>query len=214
MFHRRSESPINQPVPAVILQSSIPPFPHLRGGAASPDDIPPTLFWLAGGKGKPVSFSGWKQSRPKQRMGGLFGMAVFGKNYGTKYDNNINQEDEVNVSHSVSTKVTVNEAPSVNSAKSCASTSSSSSSSSASVADERMKEMLAGTDGVEPIGEAKPVQCALTPSPNAPADDVPLCSGALPVEAAASPPRQDAGRTLASDGEGGNTDNASLTKKG
>ncbi|KAF2851555.1 hypothetical protein T440DRAFT_507412 [Plenodomus tracheiphilus IPT5] len=65
----------------------------LRGGAGSPtpstfsveDKLPPTLFWLAGGKGRPTSVAGWKKSRPEKRMGGLLGMAMFGRRAGVGY---------------------------------------------------------------------------------------------------------------------------------
>lgn len=74
---------------------SIPPqispphsLPTLRGGAGGGDSsirLPPTLFWLAGGKGKPVSIGGWKKTRGKKRMGGLLGLAAYGARAGKGY---------------------------------------------------------------------------------------------------------------------------------
>ncbi|KAF2632966.1 hypothetical protein BU25DRAFT_454120 [Macroventuria anomochaeta] len=187
-FRRRSESPLNQTAPLVPSQVLIPSFPHLRGGAEPPDRIPPTLFWLAGGKGKPISFSGWKQSRPKQRMGGLFGMAVFGDKHGKEYGLEAGGADEVFVSCSASIKVIVDDAGSVKSAKAGADASSSSSISSASLVAEPVKGVPAGAEDAVPAGDGEPVQRALTPPPDVPTDDVPLCSGALPVEPVVVPP--------------------------
>ncbi|KZM26521.1 hypothetical protein ST47_g2344 [Ascochyta rabiei] len=187
LFHQRPEFPISQPAPAVSPHVLTHPFPHLRGGAASPDNIPPTLFWLAGGKGKPVSSNGWKQSRPKQRMGGLFGMAVFGKNYGNKYGNSVNQENRDVSSFSASIKVAVDQATSAGSVRgsfrtsspSLSSNSCSSSSSGSPVAAEPVEEINSGAVGSERT---------FTPPPTTPADDVPLCSGALPEKPDTTPP--------------------------
>jgi hypothetical protein len=76
----RSSSPIKP------SRSISPPFPSLRGGAGSASRLPPTLYWLAGGRGKPITVSSWKSQRGKKRMGGLLGMAVFGKKAGTLYE--------------------------------------------------------------------------------------------------------------------------------
>lgn len=81
--------------------------PHLRGGAESPERTPPSLYWLAGGTGKkPVSIDGWKQSRPKQRMGRLLGMAVFGSKYGQEYKVQANVSGDLGTACSASVKVT------------------------------------------------------------------------------------------------------------
>jgi hypothetical protein len=64
------------------------PLPHLRGGAGSPgpaDKVPATLFYLAGGRGSPITLSSWNKQKPKTRMGGLLGMAVYGRKAGTAY---------------------------------------------------------------------------------------------------------------------------------
>ncbi|KAF2873746.1 hypothetical protein BDV95DRAFT_593064 [Massariosphaeria phaeospora] len=66
------------------------PIPHLRGGAGrstllDTDRLPPTLWFLAGGRGRPMTVAQWKTHRPKKRMGGLLGMAVFGTRAGKPY---------------------------------------------------------------------------------------------------------------------------------
>jgi hypothetical protein len=173
-LQRQSESPINQPVPKASPQSSTLPIPTLRGGAGSPGDIPPTLFWLAGGRGRPISFSSWKHSRPKQRMGGLFGMAVHGRNYGKEYGPIVNGEGEVVNSCTVNIEPVDNDTANRESAKSSISTSSSSSSSGSSSAPKSARDVpTSARDG-------GPAQRASTPPPNASADEVPP-SGALPT---------------------------------
>jgi hypothetical protein len=80
--YRYTESPTNRPEP----QS--PPVPNLRGGAGSTspwkntDRLPPTLYWLAGGRGKPLKVGSWKKQKPKKRMGGLLGMTLYGHKAG------------------------------------------------------------------------------------------------------------------------------------
>ncbi|KAF3053883.1 N-acetylglucosaminyl-phosphatidylinositol de-N-acetylase [Didymella keratinophila] len=211
------DSPVNQPAPAQVLN---PPFPQLRGGAESPDKIPPTLFWLAGGTGrKPISFSGWKQSRPKQRMGGLFGMAVFGDKYGQEHKMEANVAGDVEVECSASVKVTVEGKAGVKEAGIVADTSTSSTSSSASSKGASVEEVAAVAEEAEPKPVVEPVQRAIMPSkaesakeiaavaeevvpepvvepvqrgltlpPNELTDDVPFCSGALPVKPKATAP--------------------------
>ncbi|KAF1933319.1 uncharacterized protein M421DRAFT_395301 [Didymella exigua CBS 183.55] len=186
-FHRRSKSPISQPVTVNPAEILIPPIPYLRGGAESPDKMPPTLFWLAGGTGrKPISFSGWKQSRPKQRTGGLFGMAVFGGNYGQEYKLEASVLGDVECSASV--KVTVGDDAGVNDVRGAVDSSSSSSSSSGSLKVEPLKVITAVADEAAPVGAAEPVQRALTPPPTEAIDDAPLCSGALPIDTNADVP--------------------------
>ena len=51
-----------------------------------------------------------------------------------------------------------------------------------------MKEIAAVAEEVVPEPVVEPVQRATMPSPNEPVDDVPLCSGALPVEPNANAP--------------------------
>lgn len=187
LFHRRPDAPINQPVSVAPAQVLNPPFPQLRGGAESPGKVPPTLYWLAGGTGrKAISFSGWKQSRPKQRMGGLFGMAVFGDRYGQEHKVEAKVVVDGEVECSASVKVTVGDTVGVKEAEggvaASSSSSGSTSSSSAPSKAESAKEITAVAEEVvpEPVGE--PAQRGLTPPPNEPTDDVPLCSGALPVD--------------------------------
>lgn len=62
----------------------------LRGGAGSPpffgeQKLSPTLYWLAGGTGVPISVSGWRKHRPKKRMDGLLGMVMHGRRAGMAY---------------------------------------------------------------------------------------------------------------------------------
>jgi hypothetical protein len=193
-FYRRPDSPINQPAPVTQAQVLNPPFPQLRGGAESPDKIPSTLFWLAGGTGrKPISFSSWKQSRPKKRMGGLFGMAVFGDKYDQDYTMEAKVVGDVEIECSASVKVNVgNEAGAkeVDGGLATSSASSSSRSSAPSRA-ESAKEIatVAEEDVPEPVVESVPRE--LTPPPGESADDVPLCSDALPVELNANVPSDD-----------------------
>ncbi|EUC32118.1 hypothetical protein COCCADRAFT_27284 [Bipolaris zeicola 26-R-13] len=79
------DSPINSTYP-----SSTPPtiVPCLRGGGGSPsalrdqDNLPPTLVWLAGGKRKITTVAKWKEKKPKVRMGGMLGWAVYGSRAG------------------------------------------------------------------------------------------------------------------------------------
>jgi hypothetical protein len=59
--------------------------PSLRGGAGSEARLPPTLYWLAGGKGKPITVSSWQKTKHKKRRGGLLGMAMYGSKYGKDY---------------------------------------------------------------------------------------------------------------------------------
>jgi hypothetical protein len=102
------ESSATQPNRNSLFRTPSQSVPHLRGGAESPERTPPSLYWLAGGTGKkPVSIDGWKQSRPKQRMGGLLGMAVFGSRYGQEYKVQANVSGDLGTACSVSVKVTV-----------------------------------------------------------------------------------------------------------
>ncbi|KAF1834684.1 hypothetical protein BDW02DRAFT_579370 [Decorospora gaudefroyi] len=93
LFHHRA---VNRPINIPFLSAShnasfIQPIPSLRGGAGSPSALrdhkrlPPTLFWLAGGRGRIPSVAGWRSQKPKKRMGGLLGMAVYGEKAGTPY---------------------------------------------------------------------------------------------------------------------------------
>ena len=74
-----------------IQPVTLPPTVSLRGGAGSPSAlrdhqrVPSTLFWLAGGKGKPITTASWKSQKPSRRMGGVFGMALHGLDAGTEY---------------------------------------------------------------------------------------------------------------------------------
>lgn len=88
--------PLLTPPPGVHRLSgpSALPKPSLRGGAGATSDLKDTdrlsqtLYWLAGGTGKKqITVASWKTQRAKQRMGGLVGMAVYGKRVGTAYAN-------------------------------------------------------------------------------------------------------------------------------
>ncbi|KAJ4356638.1 uncharacterized protein N0V89_004674 [Didymosphaeria variabile] len=68
-------------------------IPHLRGGgnqSREPKRIPASLFYLAGATGrKPeetITVDAWNKMKPKKRMGGLLGMAVFGNKGGKPYN--------------------------------------------------------------------------------------------------------------------------------
>lgn len=196
-------SHIDKASPTIKSQDLTPSFPHLRGGAGSQQRTPPTLFWLAGGTGrKSISFSGWKKSRPKQRMGGLFGMAVFGDRHGQDYETPTSSGAGVEDDCSSSAKVTVESmvAAEEEEVKGCtdASKPESKSSSRSSVAAE--------TESVEETAKdaasTKSVGQALSPPLDQTANEVPMCSGALPVETVAqSPADGKEAYLLASDGK-------------
>lgn len=190
LHHRRPMSSITQPTSLTPPHVLTPPIAHLRGGAASPDEIPPTLFWLAGGKGEPINFNSWKQSRPSKRMGGLFGLAVFGERYGKVYKDDSSEAPEVQVSCSASIKATADDAGSLRSAHGSADASrpSSSSGSSASSVAEPVRESPPLEGDVAPSKDNSSKQRAPLSSPTARTDDVPLCSGALPIEPSADSP--------------------------
>lgn len=75
--------------PSYISPAPTPYIPTLRGGAGFPSSfsfdnfqrLPPTLYWLSGGRGKQsVTVGAWKQQKGrKKRFGGLLGMAVYGR---------------------------------------------------------------------------------------------------------------------------------------
>ncbi|KAG9190984.1 hypothetical protein G6011_09072 [Alternaria panax] len=62
-----------------------------RGGTGSPsalrdhERLSPTLFWLAGGRGRPITTADWKSQKPEKRIGGLLGMALYGLDAGSEY---------------------------------------------------------------------------------------------------------------------------------
>lgn len=64
-------------------------IPRLRGGGRpgwdDADPLPPTLWWLACGSGKPGTIAQWKRQWSKRRMSGFLGMAVYGHKAGTPY---------------------------------------------------------------------------------------------------------------------------------
>lgn len=83
-----ADSSLNKPLTTYLqpVPNFTPPIVSLRGGAGSPADqvrLPPTLFWLTGGREKPVTVKAWKEAKPKKRMGGLLGLAVNGVGAGT-----------------------------------------------------------------------------------------------------------------------------------
>lgn len=214
------ESPATQSKRNSLSRNPSKSVPLLRGGAESPERTPPSLYWLAGGTGKkPVSIDGWKQSRPKQRMGGLLGMAVFGSKYGQKFKVQANISGDLGTECSASVKVTVEgtevvhvsggtdtpqpksrsglcgseaaEAKPVEEAKPTEEA--------AAVADEEaaLIESAPGREVSEDVEEAAPIeseeaiQRALWSPPGEPADGVPLCSGALPVENGVHTPHEE-----------------------
>jgi len=95
IFARLTGPPIDTPAVSASHTTqpvTLPPTVSLRGGAGSPSAlrdhqrVPSTLFWLAGGKGKPITTASWKSQKPKRRAGGLFGMALHGLEAGTNYE--------------------------------------------------------------------------------------------------------------------------------
>lgn len=185
VYPRRPDSPINQPCPITQAQFLNPPIPHLRGGAGLPspsvdpaDKIPPTIFYLAGGTRKPITFRGWAQNRPKKRSGGLLGMAVFGRRYGREYEGDRNVLCEVGVA--VEVQGEGGGGGEFVERGGDASTKGSSSMSFSS----GVKPMPDGTASANaaPAAVAGGVTRALKPQPVEHAEEVPLCSGALPVD--------------------------------
>lgn len=77
--------------------------PRLRGGGIpgtwlNSARLPPTLYWLAGGRGKSSTVKGWKKQRGKKRMSGLLGMAVYGSRAGMAYEAEGPTSNEVEIS--------------------------------------------------------------------------------------------------------------------
>ncbi|KAF2790003.1 hypothetical protein K505DRAFT_365130 [Melanomma pulvis-pyrius CBS 109.77] len=69
------------------------PIPSLRGGSGGlrdrlqdSDVLPSGLWYLAGGTEAPITVRQWRRQRPKRRMGGLLGMAIFGRRAGMAYE--------------------------------------------------------------------------------------------------------------------------------
>ncbi|KAH8639439.1 hypothetical protein IG631_07209 [Alternaria alternata] len=94
--------PFNRSAPftdVAIQPRTQSPIVSLRGGTGSPsalrgyERLPPTLFWLAGGRGKPITTVSWKIQRPKKRMNGLLGMALHGLDAGTGYREKARTQD-------------------------------------------------------------------------------------------------------------------------
>ncbi|EUC47332.1 hypothetical protein COCMIDRAFT_90494 [Bipolaris oryzae ATCC 44560] len=82
---RTQDSLINSTYPLYTPPTTIP---CLRGGGGSPsalrdeDNLPPTLVWLAGRKRRSITTKTWKEGKPKVRMGGMLGWAVYGARAG------------------------------------------------------------------------------------------------------------------------------------
>lgn len=94
---RTAQQPLTPPV-----STSTPPIPSLRGGAGSAswadsDRLPPKLYWLAGGRGRPITVGSWKQQRGKTRMGGILGMVVSGARAGMEYEKDKHVSDTASV---------------------------------------------------------------------------------------------------------------------
>ena len=144
-------------------------------------------------------------------------MAVFGGRYGKDYEVKANSVCEADAEGEIESlagiKVVMEDGGSVKDdnsgqdAKSLSSSSSSSSgsSSSSTVQVEPVKEATPNAGDAPPLAVTEPVQRAPTTPPTEALDDVPLCSGALPVEPAADlladgsapvPPDQDNGEKV------------------
>ncbi|KAH5696957.1 hypothetical protein HBI44_105080 [Parastagonospora nodorum] len=67
------------------LEHEAMPVPCLRGGAGDRVRIPHTLYWLAGGTGRPVTVSSWNKDKGKKRQGGLLGRVMYGARSGQEY---------------------------------------------------------------------------------------------------------------------------------
>jgi hypothetical protein len=70
-------------------------LPNLRGGGGEGwddgDRLPKDLYYLAGGRGPPITVKAWKMQKPKKRMGGFLGKVFYGHKAGTKYENTAKQ---------------------------------------------------------------------------------------------------------------------------
>jgi hypothetical protein len=94
-------------------------MPFLRGGGKNdrrPQHIPASLFYLAGATGRKLDESAtvdaWNRMKPKKRMGGLLGMAVYGYKGGKSYvpetrDQEVQTEPEQIASETVDVGVDV-----------------------------------------------------------------------------------------------------------
>jgi hypothetical protein len=82
--HQTTSLPL-KPYPP-INHSPLNHVPNLRGGASSAIKLPPTLYWLAGGRGKPVTIGSWNKQKGKKRRGGWLGMVMYGAGAGKEYD--------------------------------------------------------------------------------------------------------------------------------
>lgn len=84
------------------------PIPCLRGGAGSRTHVPPTLYWLAGGTGRPVTISSWNKEKGKKRQGGLLGRVMYGASSGREYASDVGDGRRESIEGSVNSgKVTV-----------------------------------------------------------------------------------------------------------
>ena len=64
-------------------------MPRLRGGGTEPSRVPASLLYLAGSTGRipggSITITQWNKMKPKKRMGGLLGIAVYGNKAGKAY---------------------------------------------------------------------------------------------------------------------------------
>jgi hypothetical protein len=68
----------------------------LRGGGPNLSDeshVPRTLWYLAGGRGRPSTVASWKKQKPSKRTSGLLGMVLYGLKAGTPYKSEENCGD-------------------------------------------------------------------------------------------------------------------------
>jgi hypothetical protein len=67
-------------------------MPSLRGGGGESrnenpifgdrEALPGALWYLAGGRGKPITVECWRRQKPKRRIDRLLGMAIYGEKAG------------------------------------------------------------------------------------------------------------------------------------
>ncbi|KAH6875825.1 hypothetical protein BKA58DRAFT_129408 [Alternaria rosae] len=226
VFARPANPSVDAPAVAAndaTLTATLRPAVSLRGGAGSPsalrdhERVPPTLFWLAGGKGKPITTASWKSQKPKRRMGGVFGMALHGLDAGTEYGSRKYKGDDgssselprhVAVAVEVSKPATKEKAESVKSGMTYSSRLSSSSRSSTKSNSSRSSNSHGSAAAVGEVRREVPLdpvpEEAAAPAIDPPPAD-PAAAEGTPVQVSGeeAPPADDAQRGLVDDGAHG-----------
>lgn len=73
-------------------QTADQPVLGLRGGAGSRARVPASLYWLAGGTGRPVTIGSWNKEKGRKRQGGLLGRVMYGARSGREYERGVGDE--------------------------------------------------------------------------------------------------------------------------